>query len=130
LPSLDASGQSPEVSSLRTEVVTGERALRFALAGLATWRLTHLLALEDGPADVIAKLRIRVGSGELGELMDCFDCLSIWVAAGLVPFVARRPGEQAVSWLALSGAACALQGIVGAAAEQDLDPVADAGSPA
>jgi hypothetical protein len=117
------------VSVLRTEVVAGERAFRFALAGLATWRLTHLLALEDGPADVVAKLRVRAGNGALGELMDCFDCLSIWVAAGLVPFVARRPGEQAINWLALSGIACALQGIVGAGEVQDLDLMADAGAP-
>jgi hypothetical protein len=112
------------VGAPRNELDAGERALRLALAGVATWRLTHLLALEDGPADAIVKLRLRVGSGPIGELMDCFDCLSIWVAAGFVPFVARsRSGERAVSWLALSGIACALQqlaGPPGEAAEQDL----------
>ena len=109
------------------EIASGERALRFALAGAATWRLTHLLALEDGPADAVVKLRIRAGSGQLGELMDCFDCLSIWVAAPFALFVARRPGERAVSWLALSGVACALQRIAGASEESQLDPMADAG---
>jgi hypothetical protein len=116
------------VDVLRTEIVGGERVFRFALAGLAVWRMTHLLALEDGPADVIAKLRVRAGSGPLGELMDCFDCVSIWVAAGFVPFVARRPGERAVSWLALSGVASALQRIAGAGEEQELDLMADAGA--
>ncbi len=111
-----------------TEVATGERAFRFALAGLAAWRLTHLLALEDGPADVIVKLRLRAGSGPLGELMDCFDCLSIWVAAGFVPLVARRPREQAVSWLALSGVVCALQRIVGTGEAQELDLMVEAGT--
>lgn len=101
--------------------------MRFALAGVATWRLTHLLALEDGPADVIVKLRVRAGSGPLGELMDCFDCLSIWTAAGFVTFVARRPGERAVSWLALSGVACALQRIAGAGEQSQPDLLADAG---
>ena len=109
------------------EIAPGERALRFALAGVATWRLTHLLALEDGPADVIVKLRVWAGSGPLGELMDCFDCLSIWVAAGFVPFAARRPGERAVSWLALSGVACALQRIAGASEELGPDLTAGAG---
>ena len=113
---------------LRTETLAGERALRFALAGLAVWRLTHLLALEDGPADVIVKLRVRAGSGPFGELMDCFDCLSIWVAGGFAPFVARRPREWIVSWLALSGIACALQRSVGAGEEQELDLMADAGA--
>lgn len=114
---------------LRSEAVTGERTFRFALAGLAAWRLTHLLALEDGPADVVVKLRVRAGSGPFGELMDCFDCLSIWVAAGFAPFVARRPGERVLSWLALSGVACALQRIAGASEEQELDLMVDAGGP-
>jgi hypothetical protein len=117
------------VDAAGIEVAAGERAFRFALAGLAVWRLTHLLALEDGPADVIVKLRVRAGSGPLGELMDCFDCLSIWVAAGFVPFVARRPGERAVIWLSLSGVACVLQRIAaGASEEQELDLLAGAES--
>ncbi len=111
---------------MHTETAAGERAFRFTLAGLAVWRLTHLLALEDGPADVIVKLRVRAGSGPLGELMDCFDCLSIWVAGAFAPFVARRPREWAVSWLALSGVACALQRIVGAGEEQEPDLIVDA----
>jgi hypothetical protein len=114
------------LSDVSTETVAGERAFLFALAGLSVWRLTHLLALEDGPADVIAKLRVKAGGGPVGELMDCFDCLSIWVAAGFVPFVARRPDKQVVSWLALSGVACALQRIVGSSEERYLDLVVDA----
>lgn len=112
-----------------TDIEAGERALRFTLAGLAVWRLTHLLALEDGPADIVVKLRVWAGSGPLGELMDCFDCLSIWIAAGFTPFVARRPGERALGWLALSGIACALQRIAGAGEEQELNLMADAGGP-
>jgi hypothetical protein len=82
---------------------------RFLLASLATWRVTHLLAEEDGPGDVVVHLRGRVGEGRLGGLMDCFQCLSVWVA---VPFGAgltrsRRPDPLA--WLALSGAACLLE---------------------
>jgi hypothetical protein len=113
------------VAAPRTDIEAGERAFRFALAGLAVWRLTHLLALEDGPADVIVKLRVRVGSGPLGELMDCFDCLSIWVAGAFALFVAR-PRERAMSWLALSGLACALQRIVGASDEQEPDLIVEA----
>jgi hypothetical protein len=109
------------------QIAAGERALRFALAGAATWRLTHLIALEDGPADAVVELRVRAGSGPVGELMDCFDCLSIWVAAGFVPFVARRPGERVVSWLALSGVACALQRIAGASEQSQPELPADAG---
>lgn len=84
-------------------------ATRFALASLATWRLTHLLAEEDGPANVVLRVRTRAGSGQLGELMDCFYCLSLWVAAPFGLVLARRPRQAPVLCLALSGAACLLE---------------------
>ena len=52
--------------------------LRFGLAVLATWRITHLLAREDGPADLIARLRMLLGHGFFGRLIDCFQCVSVW----------------------------------------------------
>jgi hypothetical protein len=82
---------------------------KVALAALATWRITHLLAEEDGPADVVVRLRARLGAGQLGSLMDCSYCLSVWVAAPLSLVVARRPREAPLTWLALSGAACLLE---------------------
>jgi len=82
---------------------------RFVLAVLATWRVTHLLANEDGPADVIVRFRNLLGRSLAGQLMDCFNCLSLWVAAPLALFVTRRPVEWLVSWLAISGAACLLE---------------------
>jgi hypothetical protein len=91
----------------------GRDAFQFALAALAAWRVTHLLAYEDGPADIVARLRARLGDGLLGKLADCFDCLSIWVAAAHVPFVTRRRDRAVISWLALSGATCLLERAVG-----------------
>ena|SRR2546426_5956997 len=82
---------------------------RFGLASLAVWRVTHLLAEEDGPADAVVWLRGRLGQGHLGELMDCFYCLSVWVAAPASLAVARRRRELPIAWLALSGAACLLE---------------------
>jgi Protein of unknown function (DUF1360) len=84
-------------------------ATRFTLASLATWRVTHLLSQEDGPSDLVAHLRARLGNGQLGELMDCFFCLSIWVAAPFSLTVARRGRETPLTWLAVSGAACLLE---------------------
>ncbi len=81
----------------------------FVLAVLATWRVAHLLANEDGPADLVAHLRARLGSGFAGKLMDCFQCLSLWVAAPMALFVSQRPTEWLLAWLALSGAACLLE---------------------
>ncbi|HMD85994.1 MAG TPA: hypothetical protein VKO18_14970 [Terriglobia bacterium] len=83
--------------------------IRFILAVLATWRVTHLLASEDGPADLIVRLRARLGHGLAGKLMDCFNCLSLWIAAPAALFVSRKPLDWLFTWLALSGAACLLE---------------------
>lgn len=81
----------------------------FVLAVLATWRVTHLLAEEDGPADVIVRFRSLLGNSVAGKLMDCFYCLSFWIAAPAALFVTRRPLEWLINWLALSGGACLLE---------------------
>jgi hypothetical protein len=83
--------------------------IRFILASLATWRATHLLALEDGPADLIVRFRARLGSSLAGKMMDCFKCLSLWIAAPAALFVTRNPLGWLFTWLALSGAACLLE---------------------
>ena len=83
--------------------------IQFAVAVLATWRVTHLLALEDGPADLVARFRARLGDSLAGKLMDCFNCLSLWVAAPMTLFVSTQPLDGFFVWLALSGAACLLQ---------------------
>jgi hypothetical protein len=83
--------------------------MRFVLAVLATWRITHLLANEDGPADVIVQLRTWLGDGLIGSLMDCFNCLSLWFAAPAALLLSRRPLVWGISWLAVSGGACLLE---------------------
>ena len=86
---------------------------RFVAAILATWRVTYLLANEDGPADIIVRVRVWIGHGLLGSLMDCFDCLSLWIAAPAAYFVTHRPLPWVMSWLALSGGACLLERLGG-----------------
>lgn len=83
--------------------------LRFILVALATWRVTHLLASEDGPADVVVRVRERLGETFLGRLMDCFYCLSLWVAAPAALAVTHNPRDWPLIWLSLSGAACLLE---------------------
>lgn len=78
---------------------------RWVLVALATWRLTHLLAEEDGPFDAVLRLRQWVGDGFIGRAMDCFHCLSLWLAAPLALFVSREPLAWLLAWLAASGAA-------------------------
>jgi hypothetical protein len=83
--------------------------LRFILAALVTWRLTHLVVAEDGPLDVISGIRRRLGGGFFGKLMDCFYCLSLWVAAPCALVLTRNFVEWPIAWLGLSGMACLLE---------------------
>lgn len=83
--------------------------LKFVLGVLVTWRITHLLVNEDGPADLFVRFRAILGDGIMGKLMDCFHCLSIWVAAPVALYVGEKPLDLLLTWLALSGAACLLE---------------------
>jgi hypothetical protein len=81
----------------------------FTVSALAVWRLTHLLAKEDGPFDMIFLLRKQAGKGFFGKLLDCFYCVSIWVALPFGIWLGLRWWEKIILWLALSGAACLLE---------------------
>lgn len=79
------------------------------LSFLAIWRITHLLSNEDGPFDVIYKIRKQLGQGFFGSLLDCFYCLSIWVSLPFGIWLGRSWIEMILFWIALSGAACITQ---------------------
>jgi hypothetical protein len=79
------------------------------LGTLAVWRATHLLNAEDGPGDLVVKLRRFAGDGFWGALLDCFYCLSLWVAVPFAVLLAAGWRHGVVLWLALSGGACALE---------------------
>ena len=81
----------------------------FLLGALAVWRITHLLNAEDGPGDVLVRLRRLAGTGFWGGLLDCFYCLSLWVAAPFVFLLADNRKEQFLLWPALSAAAIILE---------------------
>lgn len=51
-------------------MLEGSFWIRLVLAVLATWRITHLLASEDGPADLVVRFRERLGSRWLGMLYE------------------------------------------------------------
>lgn len=84
----------------------------YILAALAAWRLTHLLAYEDGPLQLIA--RTRAWAERFSAGFACFYCLSIWVP---LPFaLALGTGAECVLlWLAGSGAVVLLHKISGGA---------------
>lgn len=79
------------------------------LGVLAAWRITHLLNAEDGPWELIVKLRRLAGNGIFGSLLDCFYCLSLWVAAPLAWLLSHGWIERLFLWLAISAGAILLQ---------------------
>ena len=81
------------------------------LSVLAVWRITHLLQAEDGPSALLARLRALAGAGFLGQLLDCFNCLSLWVGALFAWFSGGAWAEKLLLWPALSGAAILLERI-------------------
>ena len=85
----------------------------FILCALAVWRLTHLLSKEDGPFDIIYLLRKQLGQGFFGNLLDCFYCLSLWIAIAPALWLGSNWKEKIVYWLALSAVACLLEKITG-----------------
>ena len=78
---------------------------RLLIAALSVWRLTHLLQAEDGPWDASVRIRRAAGDGFFGHLLDCFYCLSLWIALPIAWIVHRDAIDLALLWPALSGAA-------------------------
>ena len=82
---------------------------RFLLGTLFVWRITHLLSAEDGPWEVVVRLRRAAGEGFIGQMLDCFYCLSIWISAPLAIFLGKKMGERILLWPALSAGAILLE---------------------
>ena len=76
---------------------------------LVVWRVTHLLFAEDGPWDVVIRLRRQAGVGFWGKLLDCFYCLSLWIAAPLALLLTSGWAERLLLWPALSAGAILLE---------------------
>src|SRR5579884_653305 len=84
-------------------------SFRFVLAAIAVWRLTHLVAREDGPFELLRRIRRALPKRIFGRLFGCLYCLSVWVALRFALFVSLSAPEWLVTWFALSGAAILLE---------------------
>jgi Protein of unknown function (DUF1360) len=76
---------------------------------LVVWRITHLLQGEDGPWNLLVRLRQSAGRGFWGGLLDCFYCLSLWVALPAALLTAQGWKLRLILWPALSGGAIILE---------------------
>jgi hypothetical protein len=76
---------------------------------LVVWRLAHLLYAEDGPWDVMLRLRRAAGEEFWGSLLDCFYCLSLWLALPFALLLGDGLTERLLLWPALSAGAIFLE---------------------
>ena len=106
-PGLDASSMSPIEA--------------FVISLLATWRVSHLVWAEDGPWSLMANARAHAARHGW-RVLDCFYCLSLWVALPIALCTVLGLNEQPVvwhvilQWLALSGSAVLLERVTAAMA--------------
>jgi hypothetical protein len=85
------------------------RGVMVGIGVLAVWRVTHLVVAEDGPWNIVARLRLAAGHGFWGQLMDCFYCASLWVALPVALGVGTDWVERLLLWPATSGGAILLE---------------------
>ena len=78
---------------------------------LAAWRITHLLQAEDGPFNLIYQMRKTLGNSVFGKMMDCFNCLSLWIAMPFGYFLGDSWTEKILLCLAFSGGSILLERI-------------------
>ena len=96
-----------------------------ALAALAVWRVTHVLHAEDGPWNAGTRLRRAAGQGVIGQALDCFNCLSLWVSLPVAAIAGGDWRQALLLWLGLSGAAIVLERITAPATFIEDPPQGD-----
>src|SRR5262249_3432216 len=76
---------------------------------LSVWRLSHLVSEEDGPWDLLFRMRRKLGQGFWGSLLDCFYCVSLWISAPAGYWIGTGWSERVLLWLSFSARATLLQ---------------------
>lgn len=98
-------------SLLQKSIITAHMTdlLKYFVIVIVVWRLTHLISSEDGPFDVIIRLRKLMGNSFFGKLMDCFYCLSIWVGFFIALYIGSSLEEILILTIYYSGASLILE---------------------
>lgn len=75
----------------------------FLIAALATYRLSRLLADEEGPWSMFSKLRdLTPEQSSWRRGVECIMCVSVWVALPIAVWIAPDWQHIPLLWLALS----------------------------
>lgn len=83
--------------------------MRYLVFVIIVWRITHLISAEDGPFELIIKIRKSLGNSFWGKLMDCFYCLSIWIGLIAALCVFNNWQEIIIFTLYYSGASILIE---------------------
>src|SRR5262249_2553271 len=83
---------------------------------LGVWRLSRLLYAEDGPWNLLVRLRKAVGTGFWASLLDCFYCLSLWIGIPFACLLGETWKERGLLWPALCAGAILLERVTERAA--------------
>ncbi len=97
------------------------RGVEVVVGILVTWRVTHLVVAEDGPWNIVARLRGAAGNGFWGQLMDCFYCSSVWMALPVALGIGEEWRARLLLWPAFSGGAILLERLSARGAEPTPD---------
>jgi hypothetical protein len=91
--------------------------LRIAVAALAVWKVCQILAYEDGPWDLVIRLRKSLYrerdrlknreriSGQVLLMISCVSCSSFWVSIPAAFWVTSIWQDRIVSWLCVAALA-------------------------
>lgn len=82
---------------------------KYLIFVIVVWRLTHLISSEDGPFDIIFKIRRAIGNNFFGKLMDCFYCLSVWFGLACAFYTGGNAMEIIILTLYYSGVSILLE---------------------
>ena len=95
----------------------------FVLLTLAVYRVTQLLVYDDGPFDLIFKIRGKMGvydlsqNGEpetsLGKLFACPYCVGFWLSILAALSISGSIKSFIILWLAIAGAQTFLEALNG-----------------
>lgn len=80
-------------------------AVWFVLYWLAAWRVTALLCYDEGPFEVLTRLRRALARIGLQRVFMCFHCTAFWVSLLLVGAVFEPTWRSLILVFAIAGAA-------------------------
>ena len=70
---------------------------------LGVWRLTSFICYDAGPFGLFSRARKILYQLRLGALVECFHCMSVWVAAAVVVTVYEPALSSLLLVVAVSG---------------------------